>query len=142
MNNKSRSTLFLMELLISILFFSLACSVCVQMFVKSHLLSRESTEMNHSVIWCESFAEAFYGCEANIDEIKTVLGSKDNGTGPSTVIVFYDDDFNSCDRENATYSVLGELSGDNDLLSFNITCTNIPRAQSIYNLSLVYYPYK
>lgn len=35
---KSRSSLFLIELTISILFFALASAACIQLFVKAHLL--------------------------------------------------------------------------------------------------------
>ena len=40
----SRSALFLMELIFSILFFALASAVCVQLFVKAHLLSVSTQE--------------------------------------------------------------------------------------------------
>ena len=60
-NTSSRSGLFLMELIISILFFSLASAVCVKLFVSSHTISKDSVELNHSLEWCQNVAEAFYG---------------------------------------------------------------------------------
>ena len=36
-----RSSLFLLELIIAILFFSLTSAVCVQIFVRAHLISRQ-----------------------------------------------------------------------------------------------------
>lgn len=68
-NKSSKSELFLMELILSILFFSLAGAVCIQMFVRSHLLSNESVELNHAVEWCQNIAEGFYGCEGNVTEL-------------------------------------------------------------------------
>ena len=53
MNRKNRaqsSTLFLLELILAILFFSLASAVCVQFFVKSRLLSRGAQNLNHAEI--------------------------------------------------------------------------------------------
>lgn len=41
-----RSSLFLLELMIAILFFCLASAVCVQIFVKAHTISRETQELN------------------------------------------------------------------------------------------------
>ena len=41
-----RSSLFLLELMIAILFFCLASAVCVQIFVKAHTTSRETQELN------------------------------------------------------------------------------------------------
>ena len=41
-----RSSLFLLELIIAILFFSLTSAVCVQIFVRAHLISRQTQELN------------------------------------------------------------------------------------------------
>ena len=54
-----RSSLFLMELIIAILFFSLASTVCVRIFVKSHTLEQESIQLNHAVLAASSVAEIF-----------------------------------------------------------------------------------
>ena len=49
-NSRSRSSLFLMELILVILFFAVAGSICVQIFVKAHLLSQSSSDLNLSLI--------------------------------------------------------------------------------------------
>ena len=51
------SSLFLMELILAILFFSITSAVCVQFFVKSHLLSRSSDALNYAANECASVAE-------------------------------------------------------------------------------------
>ncbi len=43
------SALFLTELTLAILFFAAASAVCVQIFVKSHLLSLHSRQLNLAV---------------------------------------------------------------------------------------------
>ena len=48
-NRAKSSSLFLLELVLAILFFSLASAVCVQFFVKSHILSRDAQRLNHAV---------------------------------------------------------------------------------------------
>lgn len=45
----TRSSLFLMELIIAILFFSLASAVCLRMFAKSHQLSTDASAGNQTV---------------------------------------------------------------------------------------------
>lgn len=45
----TRSSLFLMELIIAILFFSLASAVCLRMFAKSHQLSTDASARNQAV---------------------------------------------------------------------------------------------
>lgn len=53
----TRSSLFLMELIIAILFFSLASAVCLRMFAKSHQLSTDASVMNQTVNTTANVAE-------------------------------------------------------------------------------------
>ena len=51
------SALFLTELILAILFFAAASAVCVQIFVKSHLLSLHSRQLNLAVNESSAIAE-------------------------------------------------------------------------------------
>lgn len=62
-----------MELILSILFFSIAAAVCVKLFVTAHRLSDQSVNLNHAVAMAESVAEAFYGCDGNAGELETLF---------------------------------------------------------------------
>ena len=62
-----------MELILSILFFSIAAAVCVKLFVTAHRLSDQSVNLNHAVSMAESIAEAFYGCNGNAGELETLF---------------------------------------------------------------------
>lgn len=53
----TRSSLFLMELIIAILFFSLASAVCLRMFAKSHQLSTDASARNKAVNQTVNVAE-------------------------------------------------------------------------------------
>ena len=53
----TRSSLFLMELIIAILFFSLASAVCLRMFAKSHQLSTDASAGNQAVNQTVNVAE-------------------------------------------------------------------------------------
>ena len=61
----SRSTLFLLELIIAIFFFSVASTVCIQLFAKSHLLSKQTINENHAVTQTQNLAESFWGTDGN-----------------------------------------------------------------------------
>ena len=62
-----------MELILSILFFSIAAAVCVKLFVTAHRLSDQSVNLNHAVSMAESVAEAFYGCNGNAGELENLF---------------------------------------------------------------------
>lgn len=57
-----KSSLFLIELIIAIAFFALAGGICLQLFVKSHLLSREASQLSDAVNLASSAAEIFRQC--------------------------------------------------------------------------------
>ena len=59
MAKKRHSSLFLIELMIALLFFSLAAVVCVQFFIQSHLLSQKAVNLNEAVLLATSIAEEF-----------------------------------------------------------------------------------
>lgn len=59
MKTKSKTSLFLMELIVVILFFSLSSTVCIQLFVKSHLLGTETKDLNQGVLQLQNMAEVF-----------------------------------------------------------------------------------
>ncbi|HNW05342.1 MAG TPA: hypothetical protein PLP20_06130 [Oscillospiraceae bacterium] len=55
----SGSSLFLTELIIGILFFSFAAAICVQLFVKAHLISVSGDELSAAVNIAQTAAESF-----------------------------------------------------------------------------------
>lgn len=62
------SSLFLIELIISILFFAVASSVCVQFFVKARLMSREAAQLTEAVAACTTASETI----ASGDSLETI----------------------------------------------------------------------
>ena len=59
MGKHSRSSLFLMELIIAILFFSLAGAVCIRLFVTAHSISQNTIARNHAITQTQNLAEAW-----------------------------------------------------------------------------------
>ena len=54
-----RSSLFLLELIIAILFFSLTSVVCVQFFARAHQISRQTQELNAALEKVSGCTEIF-----------------------------------------------------------------------------------
>ena len=61
--------LFLMEIILAILFFSVAASVCVSILVNARLLSRNAQRLNTAVTVCSTAAETVDSAE-NFDDVK------------------------------------------------------------------------
>lgn len=135
MVHKSRarsSGLFLMELIIAILFFSVASAVCLQFFVKSHLLSLDSDVLTRSVNECSGAAEIICTAESLEEGISLLRRQYPNGKYPDsdemtvlvnpltsseagessdaadnpakeTIRIFFDDSFLECQETSAAY---------------------------------------
>jgi hypothetical protein len=115
------SSIFLIELILAIFFFSLASAVCVQIFVKSHLLSRDSERLSHAVNECCSVAEVLTTAEsldAAITQLQ-ILCPHMQVAAPS-VTICYDAEFKPCSQKDAAYQLtvtISDISGtfaDND----------------------------
>lgn len=78
----SKSSLFLLELMISIVFFALAAAGCVQIFAKAHMLSQEAGRLDMAVSVAQSLAEECSGSRMEdnqryYDELGNVCGKED-----------------------------------------------------------------
>lgn len=113
----SKSSLFLMELIISILFFSIASAVCIQLFVKAHVLNTRTQDQNQMVVWSQNLAElwrAYDGDNISIsNQLRADYACEDSSIyltnlAPYTLILYFNKDWELSDQ-NIVYQVA--LSG-------------------------------
>lgn len=69
----SKSSLFLMEVIIALLIFSLASTVCIRLFVKSHTLSTETKNLNYAITQSQNLAEAFVGFAGDMKQLQALF---------------------------------------------------------------------
>ena len=113
----SKSSLFLMELIISILFFSIASAVCIQLFVKAHLMNIRTQEQNQTVVWSQNLAELWRAYDGDIlliyNQLCADYACEDSSVyltnvPPYTLVLYFNEDWELSDS-NITYHVV--LSG-------------------------------
>ena len=148
MNNNARKTgLFLMELIIAILFFSLAAAICIQLFVKSHMISERSIALNHSILLAQNTTEIFYATNGDPEKMASLLGcGESSGTAAiadsdnaSTLTLFYTDKFDCLDPAEAASAVFQQtisLYADSDpaLITCHIVISELSSGDVIYSL--------
>lgn len=71
--NISKSSLFLMELIIVLLFFSLTSAICLQLFVRAHLLDQKTTDLNKAVQYCQNTCELYTALEGDVEALCSLL---------------------------------------------------------------------
>ena len=84
--NASKSGSFLMELILSILFFSVASAVCIQLFAKAHLLDQKTGYQNQAVIWAENLASLWQAENGDLSIVRDTLCA-DYAAAPGSVVL-------------------------------------------------------
>ena len=116
------SSLFLLELIFAILFFSVASAVCVQVFVKSHTLSTEAHDLTQASRRAEDVAELITA-STSLDDMKNLLEDTYSDSveiSSEDFTVFYDSDFVPCSQETAAWQLLGTWSLNGQLLDVRL----------------------
>ena len=111
----TRSSLFLMELIIAILFFSLASAVCLRMFAKSHQLSTDASARNKAVNQTVNAAElirydlqndtrALSDTYPEADILYSVVSNAADVYNGS--VIYFNKSWESCSAELAEYKLV------------------------------------
>lgn len=101
------SSIFLLELILAIAFFSIASAVCVQIFVKSHLLSKSAQSLNFAVSESCNIAEILTttsSSEQIPSRLCSIYPNTDTDSFP-IITLYYTMDFASCDKWDANYQL-------------------------------------
>ena len=87
---RSKSGLFLMELIIAICFFAVSSAICVQLFAHAHTLSQRSKGIQMAVLNAQSVAEGFRGLEGDVEALARLWQVSAND---GSFIAWFDDDW-------------------------------------------------
>ncbi len=138
MNDKSNkhSSLFLMELIIAILMFSLCAAVCINIFIRAHSIKNNSYDLTMAVMHTSNMAEIFSN-SSNFEELFEVqydsLSIQNSDTTSYNGSVYFDSKWVECTQSDATYTASIEIhSEDNSQIgTFSVADSN---EKVIYNL--------
>lgn len=98
----SKYSLFLMELIIVIFFFTIASAVCVQLYAEAHILSSSTRDLNISITKVEGAAEVIKSSPVNPDAALLSAFNK-SILSEQTLKVGYNKDWESCALNEALY---------------------------------------
>ena len=142
MNNKthSRTSIFLMELIISVLLFSITSAVCIQLFVNAHIKDRETRSLTHAVIECESVAEIVKAKvndtpEELFDYLLTIHEFADVKSDSMTL--YFDKDFKPCHPGLRSYDLIVKVAYNADnIMTTELSFIDSESVETIYALTV------
>ena len=147
--HNNTSSLFLLELILAVLFFSVASALCIQIFTKAHLMSQDARDLNFAVNEVSSMAEQISAGTLHpataASSGDTAASSGDTASDPSTQIsndawqddtAYYDSSYASCEKADAVYVLTVHYEPEDTLLKAHISMDTIADNRNIYTLDV------
>ena len=115
-----KSSLFLMEIMINILFFAVLVTICLQLFFKAHTLSENTSVLHRAVTTCTSIAEVY---QSSTDGEEIILSVYPNTLFlEDTILIYFDKNFIPCQKTSGAYRAMIEKVAENSaMISFFAT---------------------
>lgn len=116
MNTRSKSGLFLIELVAVILIFSLSAALCLRIFFRSRQVEAESRNLSYASLAVQSAADCYKSANGDIVKVADLLsGSLSNGE----LFLYYDADWNRVfdETSSSAYVSIMELSPNEGIVT-------------------------
>ena len=111
--NSSKSSLFLIELIIAILFFAIGSAVCVRAFVKAHDLSMRAKDLSFASAQASSAASVLEYTDGSFSSFSTYFpDAEERG---DAFLVYYDADQSLCSGNDAIYTMQIKISDEDGM---------------------------
>lgn len=116
--HNNTSSLFLLELILAVLFFSVASALCIQIFIKAHLMSQDARDLNFAVNEVSSMAE-----QMPDDSLQDAAA-------------YYNSSYASCEKADAVYVLTVHYEPEDTLLKAHISMDTIADNRNIFALDV------
>ena len=91
-----------MEQLIVTAVFAICAAACVRILVASYFMAIETRDASNSILIVENYAESYKAAAGDVDEAARIVGAGAIVVN-SGIMAYYDDDWNACSEESASY---------------------------------------
>lgn len=102
--NHSKSGMFLMELIIDILLFTLLCGCSLIILSKSTGLSKDSIALQQATTICSNVAAIYEQDSTKWDNLSAIY--PEGVLSEDCFTIFFDEAFHSCSKEDGVYSLV------------------------------------
>ncbi len=101
-SGRSKTTLFLIELIVAVGVFSLCAAVCLSLFASAKRMTTESTALNGAALSAQSAAECFKAESGDLARCAAVLGAEMDENG-AALRIYYDEQWRITGAAEAAY---------------------------------------
>lgn len=129
----SRAGLFLLELMLNILLFSVLVALCLQFFFKAHKISSSTTALYLAADTCASLAEIYQsginGKESLLNVYPDAILLNEN------LLIYFDENFTGCTENESYYRAFVSFSND-AYETIEITFSDNSSLSELYHLTV------
>ena len=100
---RSKSSMFLLEILINILLFSVLCVCSLQFFIKSYQLTEQTTTLHHAVTACNNIASIYKSSDDSFDLIMATYPDAIEEGG--VLYIYLNENYQECDSQDVAYYI-------------------------------------
>lgn len=134
LQHNSGSSLFLMEMIIALLFLSLSCAACIQIFAAARADRIQAEQLNQIQALTTSVGEALEGSDGSLDELLALLP---DGSQKSNVLTwYYDSSWQSCPEKNAAYAMTFTTDDSSSEKTGQLTFRQTSDNRELYKITL------
>ncbi|HIW21114.1 MAG TPA: hypothetical protein H9887_03735 [Candidatus Dorea intestinavium] len=133
----NRANILLMEIIIALLFFSVASAVCIQIFVKAHLLGQDSKALNFATTQTSSMAELLRYSNDAPSTLSPYYGELSKEYGG--YCIYFDKKYNICEKEDYFYRILIISKPKEDFTTHILYASTKDSREPYYKLPVVAY---
>lgn len=136
----SKASLFLIELIIAIFFFSLTSAICIQLFAGAYSLKEKTNDLNYAVMRAENAAEAFRACGGSLEDIAALSPEHTSELIGNTLSLYYDKSWQPSSRDAGVYKLLLTTIAENGVADGYIVVRRTAQdSPCIYELEVKHY---
>lgn len=101
----NKNSLFLIEMILSLLFLALICSACVQIFMAARTSRRQAREWNHIQELTTTIGELLEGSDGSPENIRELLQNTLSVTAADDgIFLYFDKNWNPASPSEASYT--------------------------------------
>ena len=98
----TKTTLFLMELMVVILFFSICAAICLNVFSAGQKMAKESDHLSNAVMEVQSAASCYKAAQGDLVQTAVLW---DGTKKEHAVVRYYDEEWKSVNQKDAVFAV-------------------------------------
>lgn len=139
-SRSNHSRLFLLEIILAILAFSLVSAVCLQLFVKAHTLGQDTKDLDMAVRQSTSIAAILTQAETPMEQLKTLYPDASFDENKRSLVIHYDQEYQPCKEQDSIYQMqITSSPMDGQTTAYSIMVRKANSSSKIYTLEVTAY---